>query len=101
MRSSTRCVAASAGPSRSSRTSPSGRSASTPILTRSSPAATCRRTCKTPSGPCPEDFRAAVVLCDVVGLDYAEIGDSLGIPAGTVRSRIHRGRAQLRKALVS
>jgi len=49
----------------------------------------------------PEDFRAAVVLCDVVGLDYAEIGESLGIPAGTVRSRIHRGRAQLRKALVS
>jgi RNA polymerase sigma-70 factor (ECF subfamily) len=49
----------------------------------------------------PEDFRAAVVLCDVVGLDYAEIGDSLGIPAGTVRSRIHRGRAQLRKALAS
>jgi len=49
----------------------------------------------------PEDFRAAVVLCDVVGLDYAEIADSLGIPPGTVRSRIHRGRAQLRKALAS
>ncbi len=49
----------------------------------------------------PEDFRAAVVLCDIVGLDYAEIADSLGIPPGTVRSRIHRGRAQLRKALAS
>jgi RNA polymerase sigma-70 factor, ECF subfamily len=49
----------------------------------------------------PEDFRAAVVLCDIVGLDYAEIGESLGIPPGTVRSRIHRGRAQLRKALAS
>jgi RNA polymerase sigma factor (sigma-70 family) len=49
----------------------------------------------------PPDFRAAVVLCDVVGLDYAEIADNLGIPPGTVRSRIHRGRAQLRKALVS
>jgi RNA polymerase sigma-70 factor (ECF subfamily) len=49
----------------------------------------------------PEDFRAVVVLCDVVGLDYAEIADSLGIPSGTVRSRIHRGRAQLRKALAS
>jgi RNA polymerase sigma-70 factor (ECF subfamily) len=49
----------------------------------------------------PPDYRAAVVLCDVVGLDYAEIAASLGIPAGTVRSRIHRGRAQLRKALVS
>ena len=47
----------------------------------------------------PDDFRAAVVLCDVVGLDYAEIADSLAIPAGTVRSRIHRGRALLRKAL--
>ena len=40
-----------------------------------------------------------VVLCDVVGLDYAEIADSLAIPPGTVRSRIHRGRALLRKAL--
>ena len=49
----------------------------------------------------PEDFRAAVVLCDIVGLDYAEIADALGIPPGTVRSRIHRGRAQLRKALAS
>jgi RNA polymerase sigma-70 factor (ECF subfamily) len=47
----------------------------------------------------PEDFRAAVVLCDVVGLSYQEIGDSLGIPVGTVRSRIHRGRALLREAL--
>src|SRR5438132_10547775 len=47
----------------------------------------------------PDDFRAAVVLCDVVGLSYHEIGESLGIPVGTVRSRIHRGRALLRKAL--
>jgi RNA polymerase sigma factor (sigma-70 family) len=47
----------------------------------------------------PEDFRAAVVLCDVVGLSYQQIGESLGIPVGTVRSRIHRGRAMLRKAL--
>ncbi|HEV3353754.1 MAG TPA: sigma-70 family RNA polymerase sigma factor [Acidimicrobiales bacterium] len=47
----------------------------------------------------PEDFRAAVVLCDVVGLSYQEIGDSLGIPVGTVRSRIHRGRALLRQVL--
>ena len=48
----------------------------------------------------PEDFRAALVLCDVVGLDYAEIAAALDIPPGTVRSRIHRARAQLRKALV-
>jgi RNA polymerase sigma-70 factor, ECF subfamily len=49
----------------------------------------------------PIDFRAAVVLCDVVGLDYAEIAVTLEIPPGTVRSRIHRGRALLRKALAS
>jgi RNA polymerase sigma-70 factor (ECF subfamily) len=47
----------------------------------------------------PEDFRVAVVLCDVVGLQYDEIAEDLGIPIGTVRSRIHRGRAQLREAL--
>jgi len=47
----------------------------------------------------PEDFRAAVVLCDVVGLSYQEIGETLEVPVGTVRSRIHRGRAMLRKAL--
>ncbi|MBV8386561.1 MAG: sigma-70 family RNA polymerase sigma factor, partial [Acidimicrobiia bacterium] len=47
----------------------------------------------------PEDFRAAVVLCDVAGRSYQEIGESLGIPVGTVRSRIHRGRAMLRKLL--
>ena len=41
----------------------------------------------------PPDFRAAVVLRDVCQLDYAEIGEVLGIPPGTVRSRIARGRA--------
>lgn len=49
----------------------------------------------------PEDFRVAVVLCDVVGLPYQEIGEALGVPVGTVRSRIHRGRALLREALSS
>lgn len=43
----------------------------------------------------PPDYRAAVVLRDLCGLDYAEIGDVLGIPPGTVRSRIARGRAAL------
>ena len=43
----------------------------------------------------PEDFRAAVVLRDLCQLDYAEIADVLGIPAGTVRSRIARGRGHL------
>ncbi|WP_286966359.1 MULTISPECIES: RNA polymerase sigma factor SigE [Arsenicicoccus] len=45
------------------------------------------------------EFRAAVVLCDIEGLTYDEIADALGIKLGTVRSRIHRGRAQLRSAL--
>ena len=45
------------------------------------------------------DFRAAVVLCDIEGLSYEEIADVLGLKLGTVRSRIHRGRAQLRAAL--
>src|SRR4051812_25035548 len=47
----------------------------------------------------PDDFRAAVVLADVAGLSYDEISESLGVPAGTVRSRIHRGRKLLRQAL--
>ena len=45
------------------------------------------------------EFRAAVVLCDIEGLPYEEIADVLGIKLGTVRSRIHRGRSQLRAAL--
>ena len=45
------------------------------------------------------DFRVAVVLCDVEGMTYEEISDLLGIKLGTVRSRIHRGRAALRQAL--
>jgi RNA polymerase sigma factor (sigma-70 family) len=48
----------------------------------------------------PADFRAAVVLCDLEGLSYEEIAATLGIKIGTVRSRIHRGRAQLRAALL-
>lgn len=47
----------------------------------------------------PEETRAAVVLRDVQGLAYEEIAEVLGVPAGTVRSRIFRGRAQLRAAL--
>ena len=47
----------------------------------------------------PEEFRVAVVLCDIEGLSYEEIADVLGIKLGTVRSRIHRGRSQLREAL--
>jgi len=47
----------------------------------------------------PEEYRAAVVLRDVIGRSYEEIGEILDVPVGTVRSRIHRGRALLRKAL--
>lgn len=47
----------------------------------------------------PEEFRVAVVLCDIEGLSYEEISSVLGIKLGTVRSRIHRGRTQLRDTL--
>ncbi|MCH1868012.1 RNA polymerase sigma factor SigE [Nocardioides sp. CFH 31398] len=47
----------------------------------------------------PPEFRAAVVLCDVEGMSYEEIADVLGAKLGTVRSRIHRGRAMLRREL--
>ncbi|RFU41135.1 RNA polymerase sigma factor SigE [Actinomadura logoneensis] len=45
------------------------------------------------------EYRAAVVLCDIEGLSYEEISATLDVKLGTVRSRIHRGRAQLRAAL--
>lgn len=45
------------------------------------------------------EFRAAVVLCDIEGLPYEEVADVLQVKLGTVRSRIHRGRSQLRERL--
>ncbi|HSJ34182.1 MAG TPA: sigma-70 family RNA polymerase sigma factor [Acidimicrobiia bacterium] len=47
----------------------------------------------------PYEFREAVVMCDVIGLSYEEIAAAVAVPVGTVRSRIHRGRRQLRSAL--
>ncbi len=47
----------------------------------------------------PEDMRIAVLLRDVEGLDYAEIARTLGVPIGTVESRIFRGRARLRASI--
>ena len=48
----------------------------------------------------PEDYRTAVVLSDIQGLRYAEIAEILGIPEGTVKSRLFRGRRILQKRLV-
>lgn len=47
------------------------------------------------------EFRAAVVLCDIEGLSYEEVGATLGVKLGTVRSRIHRGRQALRDYLAN
>lgn len=47
----------------------------------------------------PAEFRIAVILKDVEQMDYATIAEVLGVPIGTVRSRIFRGRSMLRAAL--
>lgn len=47
----------------------------------------------------PEDFRMVVYFADVEGFAYKEIAEILGVPAGTVMSRLHRGRKQLREKL--
>ena len=47
----------------------------------------------------PEEYRAAVVLSDLQGLRYAEIADALGVPEGTVKSRLFRGRRLLQRKL--
>jgi RNA polymerase sigma-70 factor (ECF subfamily) len=47
----------------------------------------------------PDDFRVAVVLCDVQGLSYKEIADIMQTPVGTVMSRLFRGRKLLATAL--
>lgn len=47
----------------------------------------------------PADFREVVVLSDVEGLNYAEIAEVVGVPLGTVKSRLYRGRRLLQRAL--
>ena len=46
-----------------------------------------------------EDFRLAVILSDIEGMSYQEIADATDVPIGTVRSRLARGRAMLRRRL--
>jgi RNA polymerase sigma-70 factor (ECF subfamily) len=48
-----------------------------------------------------EDFRIAVYLADVEGFSYKEIADIVGVPSGTVMSRLHRGRKLLREKLAT
>lgn len=50
-------------------------------------------------GSLPDEFRAAVVMRDMESLSYDEIAEVLGVPPGTVRSRIHRGRLLLQQML--
>ena len=47
----------------------------------------------------PEEFRMAVYLADVEGFSYKEIAEIVGVPSGTVMSRLHRGRKLLRSSL--
>ena len=49
----------------------------------------------------PEEYRAAVVLSDLQGLRYAEIATALGVPEGTVKSRLFRGRRLLQRKLAN
>ena len=45
------------------------------------------------------DFRAAVVACDIVGMSMDDAADALGVPAGTVKSRLSRARERLAEHL--
>lgn len=54
---------------------------------------------ETALGALPDEFRIPLVMRDLLDLEYAEIADQLGVPLGTVKSRIARGRAALMSKL--
>ena len=76
-----------------------GSPAGSPARSRPTTTPTWTPRCRRALDALSPEFRAAVVLCDIEGLTYEEIAATLGIKLGTVRSRIHRGRVQLREAL--
>lgn len=47
----------------------------------------------------PEEFKMAVVLCDIEEMSYQEAAHAVGVPTGTIRSRLYRGRRLLRRKL--
>jgi RNA polymerase sigma-70 factor (ECF subfamily) len=49
----------------------------------------------------PDRFRQVVILVDVDGLSYAEASEALGVPVGTIMSRLHRARARMRQRLIA
>ena len=53
------------------------------------------RRCSTPSTELDSPYRETLVAVDILGLSYAEASDALGVPTGTIMSRLHRGRSKV------
>lgn len=47
-----------------------------------------------------EEYRVVITMCDIEGMSYDDIADMLGVPKGTVKSRINRARSSLKKILI-
>ena len=77
-------------------TSSDGASAESQIVDRSFDAAV-----ETAFMELPDKFKSVVELVDLGGLSYQEAADSLGVPIGTVMSRLHRARARMKKDLLA